>query len=69
MWSALRVTLGFALIVYGGANGSLAGLVLMMAGIVPAVTGLADIIENVLDGRGTKENPRGRAPAGRVQLR
>jgi DUF2892 family protein len=40
---AARMATGFALIVYGSTLGSLAGLVLMMVGMVPAVTGLADI--------------------------
>jgi hypothetical protein len=38
-----RVTIGFALIAYGSMLASLVGLVLMMVGMVPAVTGLVDI--------------------------
>jgi hypothetical protein len=38
-----RVTIGFALIAYGSILASLVGLVLMMVGMVPAVTGLIDI--------------------------
>jgi hypothetical protein len=37
----LQVATGLALIVYGSTQGSLFGLVLMMVGMVPAVTGLA----------------------------
>jgi hypothetical protein len=40
---AVRVATGFTLIAYGSTLGSLVGLVLMMAGMVPAVTGFADI--------------------------
>lgn len=39
----LRVVAGLSLIVYGGMHPSLPGLVLMMVGMVPAVTGLAGI--------------------------
>jgi len=39
----LRVAAGLSLIVYGGTHPSLLGLVLMMAGMVPTVTGLAGI--------------------------
>jgi hypothetical protein len=38
-----RVTVGFALIAYGSILASLVGLVLMMVGMVPAVTGLVDM--------------------------
>jgi hypothetical protein len=38
-----RVALGFALIAYGSILASLVGLVLMMVGMVPAVTGLVDM--------------------------
>ena len=38
-----RVVVGVALIYYGATHPSLLGLVLMMAGMVPAVTGFADI--------------------------
>ena len=40
---AVRVVIGFALIVYGSTLASLVGLVLMMVGMVPAVTGLVDM--------------------------
>ena len=36
-----RVAIGIALIVYGAAYPSLTGLVLMMVGMVPLVTGIA----------------------------
>jgi hypothetical protein len=36
-----RVAIGLAFIAYGGTHPSLAGLVLMMAGMVPLVTGVA----------------------------
>ena len=39
----VRVAVGVGLIAYGGTHMSLLGLVLMMIGMVPAVTGLADI--------------------------
>ena len=39
----LRVALGLWLIGYGATHPSLVGLVLMMVGMVPTVTGLADI--------------------------
>lgn len=39
----LRIAVGFALIVYGATHVSLVGLVLMMVGMVPAVTGLAGV--------------------------
>jgi hypothetical protein len=50
---ALRVVMGLSLIVYGSTQGSLVGLVLMMVGMVPAVTGLANIslIEEVIKTR------------------
>ena len=38
-----RVTVGLALIAYGSSLASLVGLVLMMVGMVPAVTGLVDM--------------------------
>lgn len=38
-----RIAVGVALIAYGATHVSLAGLVLMMVGIVPAVTGIAGI--------------------------
>jgi hypothetical protein len=39
----LRVIAGLALIAYGSTHASLVGLVLMMIGVVPVVTGLAGI--------------------------
>lgn len=39
----LCVAAGLSLIVYGATHPSLLGLVLMMAGMVPAITGLAGI--------------------------
>jgi hypothetical protein len=58
----LWVALGLWLIVYGATHASLFGLVLMMAGMVPAVTGLADIslIEEVIKSRRTRNLPAGR---------
>ena len=48
----LRVALGLWLIAYGTTHASLLGLVLMMVGIVPAVTGVAGIclLEELLKG-------------------
>ncbi|OFW13427.1 MAG: hypothetical protein A3F70_11100 [Acidobacteria bacterium RIFCSPLOWO2_12_FULL_67_14] len=48
-----RVAVGLALIAYGATHPSLVGLVLMMIGIVPAVTGLAGVclLEEVVKGR------------------
>ena len=59
---ALRVALGLGLIAYGATHPSLLGLVLMMVGIVPAVTGLAGIclIEEVIRSRRTWNLPAGR---------
>jgi len=53
-----RVMAGFALIVYGSTHASLVGLVLMMIGVVPIVTGLAAIC--LIEGR----SPVGRGRAG-----
>ena len=39
----LKVAVGLALVAYGSTQGSLVGLVLMMVGMVPAVTGVAGI--------------------------
>jgi len=39
----LRVLVGLSLIVYGATHPSLLGLVLMMVGMVPTITGLAGI--------------------------
>jgi hypothetical protein len=38
-----RIIVGFALIYFGATHASLLGLVLMMVGMVPAVTGVAGI--------------------------
>jgi hypothetical protein len=58
----LRVAIGLWLIAYGFTTASLFGLVLMMAGMVPAVTGLAGIclIEEVIKSRRTWNLPAGR---------
>jgi hypothetical protein len=58
----LRVALGVWLIAFGATHESLFGLVLMMAGMVPAVTGLAGIslIEEVMKSRRTSHPPAGR---------
>lgn len=60
--SALQVALGLWLVAYGSTHASLFGLVLMMAGMVPAVTGLAGIglIEEVIKSRRTSHLPAGR---------
>ena len=49
----LRVAVGLSLVIYGSIDGSLIGLVLMMLGVVPAVTGVADIclIEEIIKSR------------------
>jgi len=39
----VRVVLGVGLILYGALKASVLGLVLMMIGIVPAVTGIAGV--------------------------
>jgi hypothetical protein len=48
-----RVALGLALIAYGATHVSLTGLVLMMVGMVPAVTGIAGIclLEEIVKSR------------------
>lgn len=60
----LRIGIGFGLIFYGATHPTLAGLVLMMVGVVPAVTGLAGIclLEEVLKSRRRvlQERPRER---------
>ena len=62
----LRVALGFWLISYGLTHASLLGLVLMMVGIVPAVTALAGIclLEEVVKGMRAHRPPPGQ-PHGR----
>jgi hypothetical protein len=59
---ALRVAVGLWLVAYGATHPSLLGLVLMMVGMVPAVTGLAGIclIEEVIKSRRTSHLPAGR---------
>jgi hypothetical protein len=56
------VALGVWLIAFGATHPSLFGLVLMMVGIVPAVTGFAGIslIEEVMKGRRAPGLPAGR---------
>ena len=39
----LRVAVGFALIAYGATQVTLTGLILMMVGVVPTVTGFAGL--------------------------
>jgi hypothetical protein len=54
--------MGAWLIGFGATHPSLFGLVLMMVGMVPAVTGFAGIslIEEVMKGRRTRRLPAGR---------
>jgi hypothetical protein len=56
------VLAGFALIVYGAMQVSLAGLILMMVGIVPTVTGLASLClsKEAARARDATETVRGR---------
>jgi len=54
----LGLGVGLSLIVYGGTHPSLAGLVLMMVGMVPLVTGFAGICLH--DGRGGCASSGGR---------
>jgi hypothetical protein len=58
----LRVALGLWLIGFGATHPSLFGLVLMMVGMVPAVTGFAGIslIEEVMKGWRARRLPAGR---------
>jgi hypothetical protein len=61
----LRVAVGLSLVAYGSTQASLVGLVLMMIGMVPAVTGVASIclLEEVLDGKnGSDLGAVGHAP-------
>jgi len=59
-----KVAFGVWLIIYGGTHASMWGLVLMMVGIVPAVTGIAGIclLEELLKapraGRAKTGHPR-----------
>jgi hypothetical protein len=63
-----RVVLGTALIAYGATHPSLYGLVLMMVGMVPAVTGVAGIclLDEVLKVRGSKTLAHRKPQHGRV---
>lgn len=58
----LRVALGVWLIAFGATHPSLLGLVLMMVGMVPAVTGFAGIclLEEVMKGPRARRLPAGR---------
>jgi hypothetical protein len=58
----LRVALGVWLIAFGATHVSLLGLVLMMVGIVPAVTGFAGIclLEEVMKGQPARHVRAGR---------
>ena len=58
----LRVALGVWLIGFGATHPSLFGLVLMMVGVVPIVTGFAGIslLEAVIEGRRARRPPAGR---------
>jgi hypothetical protein len=64
----LRVAAGLSLIVYGGTHPSLLGLVLMMVGMVPTVTGLAGIclLDEVRQSRHAGDLPPGYPREGRV---
>ncbi len=64
----LRVAAGLSLVVYGGMHPSLLGLVLMMVGMVPAVTGLAGIclLDEIRESRRAGDLPAGRPHEGRV---
>ncbi|MBI2189438.1 MAG: DUF2892 domain-containing protein [Acidobacteria bacterium] len=55
----LRVGAGLSLVVYGGMHPSLTGLVLMMVGMVPAITGLAGmcLLDEVHQSRTSNELP------------
>ena len=61
----LRVALGVWLIGLGATHPSLFGLVLMMVGVVPTVTGFAGIslLEEVMKGRRAHRLPAGRPSA------
>jgi len=64
----LRVVVGFALIAYGGTQGSLFGLILMMVGMVPTVTGVAAIclLEEIVKTREVRSVTRGHPREGRA---
>jgi hypothetical protein len=61
---AVRVATGFALIAYGSTLESLVGLVLMMAGMVPAVTGLTDICLIAANSLRARQRRAGRTEGG-----
>ena len=65
----VSVLAGFALIGYGAVHVSLAGLVLMMVGTVPAVIGLGDICfpREVARTRGGTESHGGGTAGGRAR--
>ena len=60
----IKVAIGFWLIAFGGQQASMWGLVLMMVGVVPAVTGIAGIclieefVTSRLSGRTEAHQPR-----------
>jgi hypothetical protein len=62
----VRVTVGLSLVVYGATHPSLLGLVLMMVGMVPTITGLAGIC--LLDGTRDR-HPSSDAPGHRRERR
>ena len=64
----LRVAVGCLLIAYGATHMSLIGLILMMAGMMPAITGLASmcLLEDVASHEGTHA-VRGHAREGRAE--
>ena len=65
---AVRVVIGFALIYYGATHASLFGLVLMMAGMVPAITGLAGVclLDELMKAREAEPAVPARPHEGRV---
>lgn len=58
----LRVFVGFVLIAYGATQVTLVGLILMMVGVIPTVTGLASLClpDEVARTREAAEAMRGR---------
>lgn len=64
----VRVAIGFALIYYGATHPSLFGIVLMMIGMVPAVTGIAGIclLDELMQARAGIAPAHGRPHEGRV---
>jgi len=63
----VRLAAGLSLIVYGATHPSLLGLVLMMVGMVPAVTGLAGIclLDEIHQGRSARDLAAGHPPEDR----